>query len=333
MQSEFFLEIIGWVFGICAVAYIIYSILDRIPAWKTFNFKKQLIILIIAFEIPPALFFIVFSFSIAGFVFPYLAQVYVALLILTFIIYEKSKTQSHSLKSSGVILSIMLSFLLVGQSMDFGNAEVLKCQYSSLGTRIITIPSAILQIPHESEPSLDMSSRDYVCYSQVARKTQNSKLCEKLPENAPDAWNRGLCLSDTSNDSSVCLKSNDAAYDPQYCYMNVAERNNDPALCEKSGMWADGCITTVAANLRNPFLCDKLSHTSGDGYCGLMWRLCMSKCDKLKESERDPKLCDPYTMDRANRASFTKDFEITAAKETMQTTTFNEYCETRFVRN
>lgn len=221
-----------------------------------------------------------------------------------------------------VIFSRSITIELFSFGLD-NNPSVRECQIRSIPLKIIV---GITEYFFQNKSY----SLDSVCYNEAAKKNLDAEMCKKIStENDFGKSTKRECLlfvASRKNDINICPEAD------SYCYSIVVEYNNDLNLCEKTGDGADNCYQVIATNLRNPYLCEKISdkslyRESESGYCSYMYKFCSLNCYNSQNSAIEQK-CDPYKVNSATETKFLFDNEIIAVSETLKNNDIKIFCDT-----
>lgn len=261
MEAKYLIEIIGWILLTGLIAFLIYFLLDKIKKWRNLKIFKKIVIIFFVLEgiILTLLFFISktidwsrpnseIAFGVLIITCLYLSK-YIGIFIISFLLYEKSKSIKPIFRKRIVLFIIIITFLSVAQSFNLKDIRIFKCQLQSqnLIERFFDVASIV---PFNFNKIQFFAYRDQKCCRELAlksfdvdlykdsycycektyQKTLNTEICEQQLEEEKNYCYRYIAVK--KNDISLCKKcSSDKLID--YCYAEIALKNKDLQLCEK----------------------------------------------------------------------------------------------------
>ena len=120
-----------------------------------------------------------------------------------------------------------------------------------------------------------LESKRNWCYERVAKAIQDETICERISlEKYPEeeAIKKLSCIKDVAlakNDVILCDNLPNLYY-KDVCYHELAEKINDPEICEKisSGNYVrDVCFSNIAIEIGNADLCERISSEGSKAHC------------------------------------------------------------------
>jgi len=297
-----------------AIAYIIYTIIGLLIIElrksgihiKEINIKSKiallLVVLVILSFIPVFPFINIVGYLLNPNIAPYLLSplflmLYlfkIGLFIAPLILYEKIKSKDKNLQM-GILLAFVIVYISgLFFSVDFSNAKVLDCQFSSrteiAKTHFVSLAwlRTILGNPPASE-----------CLYEVAILEKDINICNRINESSGYFNQCYLEVAKGKEEISICEEI-ESVYVQGDCYTAMAEEKKDVTLCNQiksEDSRKKLCYDSLAKILKDESICDMIDHDFSRDECVLKVALAKNDpntCDKIKKTGHLRNSCYKY---------------------------------------